>query len=448
MGKEDLISKEMLGKFTQDFKANPQYRVIMNAIIKNGIDSSAINQKSLVKMQYTFSNEMKIDKITNQKQSGRCWLFAGLNVLRQKVIEKNNLKDFELSQNYQMFWDKLEKANYFLDNILETAKEKINSRIIMWLLSNPLGDGGQWDMFLNLIEKYGVVPKYVMPETFHSSQSARMNQLLTVKLREDAAILRESFHKGEKIERLRSKKETMLREIHRMLCCFLGEPPEKFDFEYRDKDKKFHRDRNLTPIDFFQKYVDTNIHDYVSIINAPTKDKPFEKTYTVKYLGNVKGGKDVLYLNVDIETLKSLAVSQLKEHELVWFGCDVGKMMDRDSGIMDTNLYNFDLALDTSFNMTKAERLDYGESRMTHAMVFTGINLVDGKPNRWKVENSWGDKKGEKGFFIMSNPWFDEFMYQIVINKKYLSDKLQQALEEKPIELSPWDPMGSLALMK
>jgi len=233
MQKEDLISKEMLGKFTQDFKANPQYKVIMNAIIKNGIDSAAINQESLVKMQYTFSDEMKIDKITNQKQSGRCWLFAGLNVIRQKVIEKNNLKDFELSQNYQMFWDKLEKANYFLENILETIKEKINSRIVMWLLSSPLGDGGQWDMFLNLVEKYGVIPKYVMPETFHSSQSARMNQLLTVKLREDAAILRESFHKGEKIEKLRSKKETMLNEIYRMLCCFLGEPPEKFDFEYR-----------------------------------------------------------------------------------------------------------------------------------------------------------------------------------------------------------------------
>lgn len=448
MRKGELVSKTILRGFARDFRKCPQCKVLMNAIIKNGINSVALNNESLIEMQHTFSNEIKTSKVTDQKQSGRCWLFAGLNVFRQKIIEKNNLKEFELSQNYQMFWDKLEKANYFLESVLETIEEKVDSRIVMWLLSHPLDDGGQWDMFINLVKKYGVVPKSVMPETYHSSKSAVMNSLLVLKLRKNAAILRKLFRKGEAVESLRSRKVNMLNEIYRILCHFLGFPPEKFNLEYRTEDKKFHRDKNLTPIEFFKKYVDIDIDNYVSVINAPTDDKPFGKTYTIKYLGNVKGGRDILYLNVDIETMKSLAIMQLKDHEPVWFGCDVGKMMDRESGIMDTNLYDFDSVFNTSFEMTKAERLDYRESCLTHAMVFTGVNIVDGKPNRWKVENSWGENKGKKGFFVMSDPWFDEFMYQVVVNKKYLSKKLQQMLKKKPVELPPWDPMGSLARMK
>lgn len=448
LGKNNSISKDLIERFSSDFRGNPQHRVMMNAIKKNGISAIAMNQDSPVDMQYTFSHEIAKGKITNQKQSGRCWMFAGLNALRQHVTQQCDVESFEFSQNYQMFWDKFEKANYFLESILGTLDEKTDSRLVSWLLKDPVQDGGQWDMFVNLVDKYGVVPKHVMPETFDSSRSRTMNNLLTVKLREGAAKLRaqNKDHKSS-AEDLHEQKEAMLNEIYRMLCQFLGEPPTHFDFEYRDTDKKFQRDSNLTPKAFYQKYVDMNLEDYVSIINAPTTDKPFDRTYTVNYLGNVKGGKDVLYLNVDIEALKELALKQLKNDESVWFGCDVGQMMDRDTGIMDTALFDYQSVLNVPLQLTKEERLDYGDSQMTHAMVLAGVNLVDGKPNRWKVENSWGKEPGVDGFFVMSDPWFDEFMYQIVVDKKHLPEDLRMALNQKPIELEPWDPMGSLALM-
>lgn len=445
---QHAISKAQLDKFASDYQNSPQHRALANAIQKNGVNAVAINQASLINMQYTFSHEIKTGEITNQKQSGRCWMFAGLNTLRVPVAKQCNLDSFELSQNYQMFWDKFEKANYYLESILETLDEATDSRLVAWLLSGPVQDGGQWDMFVNLVAKYGVVPKYVMPETFHSSRTGVMNHLITLKLREYAVKLRNlSSTQRVSVDELRLEKAQMLSEIYTMLCHFLGQPPSQFDFEYRDKDNEFHRDANLTPQQFYEKYVGVNLDDYVSIINAPTQDKPFDRTYTVRYLGNVKDGKQVLYLNVEIDQLRDLALQQLKDDEPVWFGCDVGKMLDRDAGIMDTALYDYEAVLGVPFNMSKAERLDYGESLMTHAMVFTGVNVVDGKPNRWKVENSWGTDPGNKGFFIMSDPWFDEFMYQIVVQKKYLPAHLQSALEQEPIELQPWDPMGSLAMM-
>jgi bleomycin hydrolase len=447
MTRNRTISSELISKFSSAF-CEAGRQTLMNAIKKNGIEAVAMNQDSIVNMQYTFSNEIKTGDITNQRQSGRCWMFAGLNTLRLQAAKNLNMETFELSQNYQMFWDKFEKANYFLESILEKLDEETDSRLVSWLLISPLQDGGQWDMFVNLVDKYGVVPKHVMPETFHSSKSAVMNRLVTQKLREDAARLRDQYRNhNTSLDELYALKEEMLNDVYQMLCHFLGVPPTRFDFEYRDKENDFHRDLNITPLQFYEKYVGVRLDDYVSIINAPTKDKPFNKTYTVKYLGNVKGGKDVLYLNVEIDQLRRFALAQLKDDEPVWFGCDVGKMLDRDSGIMDTNLYDYESALGVTFDTTKAMRLDYGESQMTHAMVFTGVNLVDGKPNRWKVENSWGTDIGNKGFFIMSDQWFDDYMYQIVVQKKYLPDTLLHALQEKPTELQPWDPMGSLAQM-
>jgi bleomycin hydrolase len=362
------------------------------------------------------------------------------------VAKKCQLKSFELSQSYQMFWDKFEKSNYFLENVLETLEEPTDGRLIAWLMQAPVNDGGQWDMFVNLVEKYGVVPKTVMPETYHSSQSRGMNSLITSKLRQDAIALRNRYQNGERsVDVLRSHKEEMLAEIYRLLVHFLGEPPTQFDFEYRDKDNVFHADPGLTPQTFFAKHVPVDLNEYVSVINAPTADKPYGRTYTVQYLGNVKGGRDVLYLNVESETLRELALAQLQDGEVVWFGCDVGKDSDRVSGVMDTALYDYQTALGVPFHMTKAERLDYGQSQMTHAMVFTGVNLVNGRPNRWKVENSWGTEPGNKGFFVMSDSWFDEHMYQVVVQRKYLSPALQAALKSEPIQLKPWDPMGSLA---
>lgn len=443
----ESITNDMINDFSKYFSQEPKHNVIMNAIMKNGINQVALNNESIINLKDTFSLEIDTGKVTNQKKSGRCWMFAALNTFRHKISEKYNIKDFELSQNYTMFWDKLEKANYFLENIIDTINEDISSRIVTWLLEYPVPDGGQWDMLCNLVAKYGVVPKDVMPETYQSSQSAMMNELLDLKLRSDASIIRKMYNDGYKLDDIRQKKVFMMSEIYSMLCYFLGTPPKKFDFEYRDKDKCFHRDSNLTPLEFFKKYVDIDLNDYVSIINAPTNDKPFEKTFTVKYLGNVVGGKNILYLNLNINVLKKLAIDQLKDNETVWFGCDVAKWYDKDLGIMDTNLFEYDETLSTTLNLTKAERLDYRNSCLTHAMVLTGVNIVDNKPNRWKVENSWGDEPGKKGYFIMSDGWFDQYLYQIVINKKYLSPELLKALEQKPIELEPWDPMGSLALM-
>jgi bleomycin hydrolase len=447
--KDKCISKKLLSDFSKDYSKNLRSKIISDAIIKNGINNIALNRDSIIKMQHTFSEEIKTGMITDQKKTGRCWMFAGLNKIRYAIAQKLNLnigekEGFELSQAYLMFWDKLEKANYFLESIIETRGEKINSRLLMWILNNAMIDGGQWDMFVNLVEKYGVVPKYVMPESYHSSDSSLMNKILNLKLREYAKVLREELKEKEERD-LRDRKEEMIEEFYAILCHFFGEPPKIFDFEYRDKKNSFYRDRNLTPLEFYKKYSYVKVKDYISIINCPTKDKPFGKTYTVKYLGNVKEGREVLYLNLKIDELKKLTISQLKSGETVWFGCDVGQMLERKLGIMDLSIYNYEELLDTTFNLSKADRVNYGDSCLTHAMVFTGVNIIENGPNRWKVENSWGKDNGKEGFFVMSDKWFDQFMYQVVVNKKYLSEQDLAALGKTPIKLEPWDPMGSLA---
>ncbi|ADQ14633.1 aminopeptidase C [Halanaerobium hydrogeniformans] len=443
-----IINFEQLEKFSSKFKQRENNKVIANAIIKNGINNTALNNESVKKMHHDFSQEIDVGSVTNQKKSGRCWMFAALNNIRYSISKSLNIKEhnFELSQSYTMFWDKLEKANYFLENIISTADLELDSRRVMWLLNEPTNDGGQWDMFTALIEKYGIVPKYVMPETYHSSNSRLMNKILNLKLRDQAHTLRSDFNHGADKESLREEKEVLLEEIYSLLAYFLGEPPQEFDFEYKDKEGHFYRDSSLSPMEFYNKYSKVKMTDYVSIINAPTTDKDFYKTYTVEFLGNVKEGQKIHYLNLPIEKLKELSKSQISDGEPVWFGCDVGQWYDRDLGIMDTELFNYEEVLDTKFKLDKGSRLQYGESVLTHAMVFTGVNIDNnGNVNRWKVQNSWGDKVGKDGFFIMSEQWFEEFNYEVVINKKYLSDELLEAYAKDPIVLKPWDPMGSLA---
>lgn len=440
------ISQEQLQNFQADLDKHEGHEVNERAVTKNGILSVSADYRSEVAMDRVFSINIDTGKVADQKRSGRCWMFAALNTMRHSMREKLHMKDdFELSQNYTFFWDKLEKSNYFLENVLQTAELPTSDRKVAWLMQTPQQDGGQWDMLVALIQKYGVVPQTVMPETFNSSNSMEINKQLNLKLRKDAVELRELVAANKSDADIQKAKEKMLNEIYRMLAYTFGEPPANFDFEYRDTDNNYHRIENITPQEFFKKYVGWNLDDYVSIINAPTADKPFNHMYTVEMLGNVLGGRQVRHLNLDMQTFRKVAIEQLKHGESVWFGSDVGQESDRKKGIMDTNLYHQDELFDVDFSMSKAERLDYGESMMTHAMVLTGVDLVDGQPTKWKVENSWGDKVGEKGFFVMSDDWMEEFCYQIVVNKKYLPKDLQEILKEEPTVLAPWDPMGALA---
>jgi bleomycin hydrolase len=361
-------------------------------------------------------------------------------------MKKLNLQTFELSEVYQMFWDKLEKANYFLENIIETRHEPLDSRMILALLSDPLSDGGQWDMFVNLVDKYGVVPKSLMPETFSSNDSDSMNTLLVSKLREYAKLLRDMYTKGSSAEELRKSKCELLDEFYRMLAIHLGKPPCSFYWEWRDKEKVFHRDGDVTPRDFYKKYVDVALDDLVCLINAPTKDKPFNKIYTVQYLGNVIGGRQVRYLNVDMKTLKKAAVDMIKGNHAVWFGCDVGQMLETEMGAMDLNVYDYKIVYGTDFKLDKAGRLDYRNSEMTHAMVLTGVDLDEkGNPRKWRVENSWGALIGDRGYMYMMDEWFDEYVFEITVRKEYLSPELLNVLCTEPVVLPPWDPMGGLA---
>jgi len=439
------ISMDQIANFQADLDQRAEAKVIERAVTKNGILASSQDTQAMSQTTPVFSIDLDTGGVANQKQSGRCWMFAALNTMRHSLADRFKLKNFELSQNYTFFWDKFEKANYFYENVLATADQPTSSRKVAWLMTTPQQDGGQWDMLVAIIQKYGIVPKSVMPETYNSSKSAEINSTLNLKLRKDAVELRELVAAKATDDQIQDRKEKMLNEVYRMLSYAFGEPVNEFDWEYRDDDKNYHIDQGLTPQSFFKKYIGWNLDDYVSIINAPTDDKPYNHTYTIEMLGNVLGGREVKHLNVTMADFKQLAINQLQAGQSVWFGCDVGKSSDRQKGVMATDVYGTDELFDVDLAMSKAERLDYGQSLMTHAMVITGVDLVNGQPTKWKVENSWGDKVGEKGFFVMSDAWMDEYCYQVVVNKQFLPDELKTAQAEKPTVLAPWDPMGALA---
>lgn len=443
---ETAISKEELETYYKEFSADRANRAAMNAVTSVGVREAACRWTARKDAVHEYSIRLDQKGITNQKSSGRCWMFAALNCLRFRVIQKWNLENFELSQSYTCFYDKLEKANYFLENILDTLNCPTDSRIVSFLLESPIQDGGQWDMIRAIVEKYGVVPKDAMPESYSSSNTREMNAEITGKLRQCACVLRKAAEAGKSMEELRTMKKEMMAVVYRMLCICLGTPPTTFDLKLRDKDNQYICEESLTPLDFLKKYVDMDLSQYISIIHAPTQDKPYLRSYTVKYLGNVKGAAPVRYVNLPVDELKKAAIAQMKSGEPVWFGCDVGKDSHRSSGSLDLNVYDMETLFDTELSMTKAEKLDYGQSRMTHAMVFQGVDLKkDGTPAAWCVENSWGEDPGKKGMYRMTDEWFDEYMYQVVIHRKHLSDEILAAYDGEPIELAPWDPMGSLA---
>lgn len=441
------IEQDFTDKLYAVYEANPKFAALENAISHNGLLTSLEKRSSAVENTPVFSLDLTKDKVSDQKASGRCWMFAALNTFRHKMIAGFQLEDFELSQAHTFFWDKYEKSNWFLEQMLATADQELTSRKVKFLLDTPQQDGGQWDMVVSLFEKYGVVPKSVYPESISSGNSRELNQILNKLLRQDAQILRELVAAGANLAELQAKKEELLQEVFNFLAMNLGLPPRQFDFSYRDKDNNFHSESGLTPQAFFKKYVDLKLDDYVSIINAPTADKPYGQSYTVEMLGNVVGSKPVRYLNVEMDRLKELAIAQMQAGETVWFGSDVGQSSNRKAGIMADGMYDFTSSMDIQLTQDKAGRLDYSESLMTHAMVLTGVDLDEnGKAKKWKVENSWGEKVGNKGYFVASDSWMDEYTYQIVVRKEFLTEAELAAYEAEPIVLAPWDPMGALAL--
>ncbi|CCK20094.1 aminopeptidase C [Pseudolactococcus laudensis] len=437
---------ELTSEFTQslfdNYQINAKYSAVENAATKNGLLNALENRASHAANLPVFSIDLTNDPVSNQKQSGRCWMFAALNTFRHKILTEFKLENFELSQAYTFFWDKYEKSNWFLEQIIGTSDLEIGDRKLKFLLDVPQQDGGQWDMVVALFQKYGVVPKDIYPESISSSASRELDQYLNKILRQDAQILRDLIQNGGDVA---AKKAELLQEIFNYLAMTLGLPPQKFDFEYRDKDDQFHKFEDITPQAFYEKFVNIKLDDYVSVINAPTADKPYNKSYTVEFLGNVIGARDVRHLNVEMDRFKKLAIAQMQAGETVWFGCDVGQVSNRQDGLLTLDAYDFS-AMDLDFTQDKASRLDYSESLMTHAMVLTGVDLdAAGNSLKWKVENSWGEKVGKKGYFTASDAWMDEYTYQIVVRKEFLTAEELAAYEAEPEVLLPWDPMGALA---
>ncbi len=438
---ERNLTAEQLALFEKEFASNPQYRVMQNAVTQTPVNAIALDRQVVTSIDHSVSNLLDDWKVTNQKKSGRCWLFAGLNLLRAGAADKLGVKDFEFSQNYVLFWDKFERSNFFLEAIIETADRDVDDRTVAHLLSDPIGDGGQWNMFVALVRKHGLVPKTSMPETESSSATAQMNDILRKLLRQGARDLRAL----EGLEAQRDRKQEILTDIHRVLSIHLGTPPQKFLWQWKDSDKGFHRDGWTTPAEFAAAYVQLPVEEFVCLVHDPRESSPVGRTFTVDFLGNVIDAPPVVYLNVEIELMKQLTQDAIIGGEPVWFGCDVGKQMNADLGYWDAKLYDYSAVYDTEFTLDKAERLVHHETLMTHAMLFTGVDVVDGKPRRWRVENSWGDEKADSGFWTMNDSWFGEHVFEIAVRRSALPAELQARLDDEPIVLPAWDPMGALA---
>ena len=434
------LTVQELEKFSADFNKNPENKVIARAAQRSGVLEASYNDRVQSELTRVFSTELDTDNVTNQKHSGRCWLFATLNVLRHEFGKKYKAKDFTFSQAYNFFWDKIERANMFYNRILDSADMPLDSRQVKSDLDFAGADGGQFQMAAALVEKYGVVPSYAMPETFNTNDTTGFATALGDKLKKDALVLRhlKQYGKDDEIEKTREK---FLSEVYQMTAIAVGEPPKKFDLEYRDDDKKYHLEKDLTPLEFLHKYLgDVDFDDYVVLTNAP--DHEYGKLYGLPAEDNVSGSLRIKLLNVPMEYLTAASIAQLKDGEAVWFGNDVLRQMDRKTGYLDTNLYKLDDLFGVDLKMSKADRLKTGVGEVSHAMTLVGVDEDNGEVRQWKVENSWGDKSGAKGYYVMNNEWFNDYVYEVVVHKKYLTDK-QKELAEGPItDLPAWDSLA------
>jgi bleomycin hydrolase len=440
------LTPALIADLDRGFAADPFNPVRQNAMAESDAGKLVLNQKVAMAVDRNFSTRLDDWSPTDQKSSGRCWLFAATNLLRVGVMKRLKLKSFEFSQSWLMFWDKLEKANYFLEAILATADRDLDDRTVATILGACVSDGGQWNMFVNIALKHGLVPKAAMPETLSSSSTGAMNAALVGRLRVGAKRLRElAAASAPDADVAGARRETMA-DVYTILRLHLGNPPARFDWQWTDDKKRFHREKGMTPKAFLSKYVTLPLADYVCLVHDPRKTSPVGRTFTVEHLGNVVGGRIVTYLNVDLATMKDQARRALKAKEPVWFGCDCSKMMHRDLSVWDAHMFEPERLYGAPLELaSKEDRLLYKRTAMNHAMLFTGVDEEAGRPVKWRVENSWGDKGDGKGFYVMNDSWFDEHMFEIAARKSRLPAALRKALELPPIVLPAWDPMGSLA---
>ncbi|KAL8292863.1 hypothetical protein RQP46_000557 [Phenoliferia psychrophenolica] len=463
------VTLDQIAGFQRAFESDPKAKLAATVLHKGDFLAALTNRATAISDQQVFNVKLSSEgaPVTNQKSSGRCWLFATTNVIRIAMARKYNLEGFELSQSYLFFYDSLSKANYFLESMLSLVDEDLDSRLVNFLMEAPENDGGQWDMAVNLVETFGLVPQSVFPESFNSSNSSKVDGLLTTKLREYALELRELTKSAMRsledlegksyiekmeiaIQSARKRKVEQMEEVYRILAITLGtplKPEESFTWEYYSgtgKDKKFNS-VTTTPLEFYHKLAQVDVSKAISLINDPRNK--YDCLYSVEHLGNVWGGRPVLYVNTAVQNLKDVAIALLKADVPVWFGCDVGKSSSSTLGIMDTKLYDLEGAFSTTLGMTKAQRLSTGDSAMTHAMTLTAVHLdSEGKSVRWRVENSWGEAACDKGYMLMSDDWFSEHVFQIVADRRSVPAHLVKIFETgTPTMLKPWDPMGSLA---
>lgn len=439
MTEEHDLTSKMVEKLKKEFHSRKDAEIIARAIQKNGIKAASEDPTASERLHRAFSYEIKTGKPTNQRHSGRCWSFAALNTLRHKFATKYKFKDFELSQNYLFFWDRIERANMFFQKIIATADKPLHDQTVDFYLSFALNDGGQWANAASIIEKYGVVPEYVMPDTHNTKDTSDVAEVFDSLMRKDAIELRAMVQTNASATELQEAQERMMGDVYKVAAYSFGEPPAKFDLEYRDDDKKFHQVLGLTPLKFYHEYFDTNLSDYVVVTNAP--DHEMDRSYLMPAQDSVVDGLPIKFVNVPFAELQEGAIKQLQAGETVWVGNDVLQQMDRKRGLMDAKLYHREELLDVDFVMDKKHRLETKQAVVSHAMTLTGFDMVNDQPTRWKIENSWGKDNGDNGYFVMTQDWFEEYTYEAVINKKYLSDRVKKVAASEPVTLPAWDSL-------
>ena len=432
------ISPEMLEQISATYEDNGYDKAISNALAGTSISVLAVNADNAAMIDTHFSDRVKTKGITDQKSSGRCWLFTGLNVLRAKMIDKYDLPGMEFSQSYLFFYDQLEKANLFLQGVIDTRKLPFEDRQVDWLFSNPLSDGGQFTGVSNLITKYGLVPAEAMPETFQANNTSQMANLLKLKLREFGLELRAAA-KARPAE-LQEMKVRQLSEIYRILALCLGEPVKEFEWTRCDRDNNIVSRATYTPMGFYKEFIGEDLeNNYVMIMNDPTRE--YGKVYEIDYDRHVYDGHNWLYINLPVERIKEMAIASIKDNVAMYFSCDVGKFYNSKKGTLDIANFDYASLMGVTFGMDKKQRVQTHASGSSHAMTLIAVDIVDGEPVKWMVENSWGPASGYKGCLIMTDEWFDEYMFRLVVEKKYVPEDVLKMLDQEPVMLPAWDPM-------